>query len=128
MSTTIIFNDLSSEQIETVKAFAHAVKSKSKKDIECRHIDGNWGDIVDDGQMNVLYTYRIKPQPKIVPFTFEDAKRLIGQTIIIKEKNEYAVVISVHENFVETKNDKFGFGYLEQYCTFLDGSPIGKKE
>jgi len=78
-----------------------------------------------------LYTpiVRIKPEPKYIPFTFEDAEFLIGKLIKDKHTNSIFIIIGVNavgimitiDNYISFKN------LLENY-TFLDGSPCGKIE
>ena len=131
MTTLLHLEDFTPEQIETVKAFALAVKSKSKKDIECRHIDGSWGDAVINDEMDILYDYRIKPQPKLIPFDFNDADKLRDKWIEshdFMETGGQLQIIGITSSGVLTITREIRFPDLLSNFTFLDGSPCGKKE
>lgn len=71
--------------------------------------------------------FRIKPEQKLVPFTFEDAEFLIGKVIVSKDKALYHTIsrVSMSE---ETSDSKVNRGYqnLFESFNFLDGSPCGK--
>ena len=76
--------------------------------------------------------YRIKPEPKCVPFTFEDAKFLIGKTITEHPKYSGKVVrmiTGVYERGVDinlSKSTILSFESLLENYVFIDGSPCGK--
>ena len=72
----------------------------------------NWGD----------YSYRVKPEPEYIPFTFEDAEFLIDKAVK-KKKQNYLAVITWCYNGATNMGD---FKNLLEYYTFLDGSPCGK--
>ena len=73
-------------------------------------------------------TYRIKPEPKIVPFTFEDdlvGKVVIGKSQLFKEIK--SIINGQGENNVKVSgSDWMTYEDLLNTCTFLDGSPCGK--
>lgn len=72
----------------------------------------NWGD----------YSYRVKPEPEYIPFTFEDAEFLIDKIV----KHETKPIIEKLISFgLESANAIFYEELLENF-TFLDGSPCGK--
>lgn len=66
--------------------------------------------------------YRVKPEPKYVPFSFEDAEFLIGKIIRRRVKN---LIISIYYCDDERASGISYKDLLENY-TFLDGSPCGK--
>ena len=128
MITSLPLEDFTPDQIETVKAFALAVKSKSKKNIECRHIDGNWGGIVISDEMNILYNYRIKPQPKLIPFDYSDAERLMERIVKSKNIKTTKMIIALSDADVSVSGQWISYRTLLNEFLFLDGSPCGKKE
>jgi hypothetical protein len=76
-----------------------------------------------------------KPESKIVPFTFEDAGKLIGKSIRNKGTGNLFLIVSVHQEGISTTNDvqslehKIGIRSFENifmFYEFLDGSPCGK--
>ena len=74
------------------------------------------------------YNYRVKPQPKYVPFTFEDAKDLIGKAVIKKGATLVKQIIVVNENEVGFDANNVSFQSLLEFYTFLDDTPCGKLE
>ena len=73
------------------------------------------------------YNYRVKPEPKYVPFTFEDAKDLIGKVIKSKKDNTVASIVMCTSLAVYYGSDSgCKYGYLFTEFTFLDGTPCGK--
>ena len=71
--------------------------------------------------------YRIKPEPKLVPFTFEDVDLLIGKAVKSKTKNVITLIQVVYPKNVMMH----GFDTISYYCLlqnweFIDGSPCGK--
>lgn len=82
--------------------------------------------------------YRVKPEPKLIPFTFEDADKLIGKAIIdktalINSKFHSVSVFLITEinnnGFVKLGNKTNSMTHLNDllsYYVFLDGSPCGK--
>ncbi len=77
----------------------------------------NWGE----------FDYRIKPQPKYVPFTFEDWELFLGKTVFGKSEKNCCGII----NYCDTEVVLFGTRYHNYYdffhlFTFPDGTPCGK--
>ena len=74
-----------------------------------------------------LYEFRIKPERKLVPFTFEDAEFLIGNVIVSKDKTLYDTIsrVSMSEEASGSKVNR-GYQNLFESFNFLDGSPCGK--
>lgn len=71
---------------------------------------------------------RIKPQPKLVPFTFEDNLLFRDKWIYDKEKELPGVmrIISYNDSNVHVEFGAIGYIHLlNKYC-FEDGSPCGK--
>ena len=128
MSTTIIFNDLTPVQIETVKAFAHAVKNQSPIDVEFYVGNNEWKSKPIEQFFSIHSKYRIKPQPKIVPFTIDDSEKLIGKTVKAKDRRTLKIISTVNDDGLQVGVSWCSYRELLNDCTFLDGSPCGKKE
>ena len=71
--------------------------------------------------------YRIKPKPKYVPFTFEDAEEFMNKTVIAKDKSRYGVITYVKDEVVVIGRSSRSYKWLFDEFTFLDGSPCGKE-
>jgi hypothetical protein len=98
------------------------------KEIEIKNINGDWvtlkGCII-----NIYdYEYRVKPDVKYVPFTFQDAKDLIRKVICHKCKKKVAQINVIYSEYIGIDADNIRFERLLQDFEFLDGSPCGKLE
>ena len=72
--------------------------------------------------------YRIKPKPKLVPFTFEDNK-LFRDKWIYSKINEFPGVLrilSYNNSNIHVAFRAIGYSSLLRDCEFEDGSPCGK--
>lgn len=85
---------------------------------------------------NAVYSgyhdFRIKPEKKLIPFTWEDREKLIGKYVKSKNGN---IITSINGLMKEGNgnirinlffNTVENWSLLEGY-TFLDGSPCGKE-
>ena len=70
------------------------------------------------------YDYRIKPQPKFVPFDEKDD--LIGKIVRNEETNSSYLIIGQTNGGLLIGNGNCSYGFLFQRYTFLDGSICGK--
>lgn len=73
--------------------------------------------------------YRIKPQPKVVPFDLEeDAEKLIWKAVKSIKTSHCYVITGLHSNsgIVTVGDTSYYIESLLKYYTFLDGSPCGK--
>ena len=75
-----------------------------------------------DSIFNYNY-YRIKPEPKLVPFKFSDAKFLLGK--IVKGRSCIFIISNVSEHGIYNSLGNYTFKELLNNCTFEDGSPCG---
>jgi len=118
---------------ETAKELLPILEAYSEgKSIQCRR-DFNWIDLPDLSLSNLqdylrnIIALRVKPESQYRPFTFEDAPLFIGKSIVLKSKQRYDTLISIHKGN-ETITCSQGFvtfrGLFEKW-TFLDGSPCG---
>ena len=71
--------------------------------------------------------YRVKPQPKLVPFDFSDAEQLIGKAVRNKYVKKLQLIVHVGDSVI-LSNNKYPtfFSELLKNYEFLDGSPCGK--
>ena len=77
--------------------------------------------------------YRIKPEPKYVPFTFSSACKygeygLIGKTLKHKCVNHIAVIVTVSLDGVRIGHDWRTYKELFSNYEFEDGTPCGTLE
>ena len=100
---------------------------KDGKIIQCKSLStGIWHD-TNEPSFDIMYEYRVKPEPKLVPFTYLDAKDLIGKAVIGKIDKSVRLIGVVTENDVILSNGSHltSFRNLLDCYLFLDGSPIG---
>ena len=104
-----------------IKAYSEGkeIQISKRLDGEYRDIDGPYFDSSDS-------FYRIKPEKKLVPFTFEDADFLLGKTVVLKSTKSKRVIVGVLETGVICGNAHWSFQeFLDEY-TFNDGMKCGK--
>lgn len=101
--------------------------------IEYRVNNSKWITFVNIAGDNITWNldgskleFRIKPEQKLVPFTFEDAESLIGKIIVSKDKSVYETINQLNINEINCSGYCYEYQYLLNYFTFLDGSPCGK--
>ena len=74
-----------------------------------------------------VYEYRIKKEPKRVPYTYDDAGELIGKAFKIKSETRMYLISCVTKGLVfSSDHASFSFENFLKKCTHLDGSPCGK--
>jgi hypothetical protein len=91
--------------------------------------DGNiWVKLDDLYLTDAPEDYKIAPEKKYIPFTFEDRAQFRGRWIKDKETNEenQIIRISEEEGEFETIEQKISFMFAFDNFVFLDGSPFGK--
>jgi hypothetical protein len=88
---------------------------------------GEWSDI-KDVSFDEKTDYRIKPQPKLIPFDFSDAEMLIGRAVRSKDGSMVGLITKVGVG-AELKISEGSYYYAELLSrfTFLDGEPCGKE-
>lgn len=79
------------------------------------------------GNFNFPYFVLEKVEEKYVPYTLEDAEKLIGKSIKSKDGSVFCSIVYISENEVY-RGDRFRINFLEllNNWTELDGSPLGK--
>lgn len=95
--------------------------------IEYRNFDSNvWQEISNPNWMAYI-EYRIKQEPKLVPFDADDAKKIVGK--IVKNTSiepTFSIITTANSNEVIIGSTPFNYDTLFKYFTFSDGSPCGK--
>ena len=91
------------------------------KQIQSKTSETEWQTCMDPKWFDCC-EYRIKPDKKLVPFTFEDRKLFIGQIIQSKTCQRIELISSATLNHVNGTT----YRSLLENWTFLDNSPCGK--
>lgn len=103
------------------------------KDLQCKHKTHS----PDIPWENALYPtfssdliYRVKPEPKYIPFTFEDRDMFKDRWIYSKEYGNLTKIIHIEDDSVRSvtigTGDAFSYSELLNLYTFEDGTPCGK--
>ena len=71
-------------------------------------------------------TYRIKPEPKLIPFDYNDD--LVGKVVKHKKINFKSTIASQYNDCCGLSGNLVSYGELLNDYTFLDGKPCGKYE
>ena len=87
-----------------------------------KSLNGVWYD-TNEPSFDITYEYRVKPEPKLVPFKFSDAKFLLGK--IVKGRSCIFIISNVSEHGIYNSLGNYTFKELLNNCTFEDGSPCG---
>jgi hypothetical protein len=108
------------EMLPILKAYAEG------KTIQVLFLDGIWHDIIDPEFGSTYSKYRIKPENKLVPFTYED--NLIGKLVIGKIASERVMITGqTLEHAFLCGNETCSYKYLFANFVFEDGYPCGKE-
>lgn len=81
------------------------------------------------GKWDEAYEYRFKPEePEYVPYTFEDAKELIGKPVKNKKLDFMYLIIDIDSSGVRmgTSSLLYPYSNLLEHYTDIDGNPLGK--
>lgn len=92
-------------------------------------VDGIWDEmniILDNGIRGFNFQdfeFRIKPEKKLVPFTWEDRELFRGKWVMDRYSTTEFILYIIEEKYVS------GLSYKELFedYMFLDGSPCGKE-
>ena len=110
------------ELLPIIKAFSEG------KVIEFSRLNLEDWNVCENPEFMDYNKYRIKPQPKLVPFTFED-NLLFRDKWIYSKINEFPGVLrilSYNNSNVHIEFRAIGYLSLLRDCEFEDGSPCGK--
>jgi len=72
------------------------------------------------------YEYRIKPQPRLVPFIFEDRDLFKDRWFKFKNCSTLCKITGMNKDEVYFGEHIFSYESLLKYFTFEDNSPCGK--
>ena len=120
---------LAKELLPIIKAYSEG------KDIQCKHKDdidtsNKWVDANYPNWNTEYVIYRIKPEPKYIPFTFEDRNMFKDRWIYSKEYENLTKIIHIEDDSVRSvtigTGDDFSYSELLNLYTFEDGTPCGK--
>lgn len=82
--------------------------------------------IATDPSWNKFSKYRIKPEPKYIPFTWEDREELRGKWLKRKDYNVEKLPTTICNKDVMIGDQFYSYKELLKDFTFLDGTPCGK--
>ena len=110
---------------ELLKAYGEGktIQVKSK-------IGTKWLDTLEP-RFEFLYNeYRIKPEPKYIPFTFEDSKLFRDKWVYLKAQKTLTRIIHIQDDLIRSvtigTGEYFSYSELLRSFEFEDGSPCGK--
>lgn len=110
------------EKIKVMQAFADG------KEVEIRHkTTQEFSETKNPTWDWLMNDYRIKEEPKYVPYTYNDAKELIGKVVVKKESKVMAMIVGVNREYVNVA----GYGnvpFIDMLNNFTDlnSNPLGK--
>jgi hypothetical protein len=103
---------------EVIEAFKNGGVVQAK-------INGNFV-FIENPIFDLKSEYRIKEEPKYVPFDFSDAEKLIGSVVKLKDRNLVIQITGVKDEGVIRGQMHVSYDLLLEDYTFLDGSVCGK--
>ena len=106
--------------LDVIAAFANG------KTIEHKSIGAGCWDIDENPSFAFPHQYRIKPQPKLVPFTFEDNLLFRDRWVVFNKTGSIWRIEGVVRNGVYINGFRYPYVLLFQEYKFDDGSPCGK--
>lgn len=89
-------------------------------------LDGKYSDVYSPSFDSSDSFYRVKPEKKLVSFTFEDADFLLGKTVVLKSTGSKRIIVGVVETGVTVGNGFWSFYEFRKEYTFNDGTSCGK--
>jgi hypothetical protein len=96
------------------------------REVQLRLSIDEW--IIDDSPSFLEHQdYRIKPDPKLIPFDFSDAEILIGRAVKSKDGKIVSVITNLTIDIVWLGDERIFYDELLSDYTFLDGTPCGQK-
>ncbi len=97
------------------------------KTIQYENGKDDWTDNDDSDVPDLDFScinYRVKPETKYIPFTFDDAKDLIGKVVV--DKHSIATIDYLDVNGCTVSMTSWTYEEMLERYTFLDGTPCGK--
>ena len=105
------------EKLPLIRAFAEG------KGIQIK-LQKGWVDNNNPTFDDTIELYRIKPEPKMIPFTYEDD--LVGRVVQAKNSRTKSLITEQGIDGIYCGDTFSSYNALFTDCQFLDGSPCGK--
>ena len=83
-------------------------------------------ELADIDKLNPVYMYRIKSEPKLVPFTFEDKDLFKNKWFKLKTTSGLFKASYIDKSLIAIGASQNSYSELMQLFEFEDGSPCGK--
>ena len=91
--------------------------------------NGRWINLTEPGFACEPDQYRIKPEPKLVPFTFEDRELFRDKWVKVKGvDSEYKINKIAFDQIQIGWNGNYKYETALEQLKFADGKPFGKYE
>lgn len=112
------------ELLSIIEAF-----TKNKVIQYCDNNKNIWID-TDEPRWGDYVKYRIKPEPKYIPFTFEDMKSVRDKWIYFNNDTKRLIKINTYSTqgivfSINTNNSYYNYDDLLKFFSFEDGTPCG---
>ena len=86
---------------------------KNDETIQVKNLSTDiWYD-TNDPSFDIKYEYRVKPKSKLIPFTYLDAKDLIGKAVIGKTDKSVRLIGVVVENGIMLSNGTHLISFID---------------
>ena len=109
------------------KEFLPMVKALADgKIIQIKDKYDEWKDLKAPSFCEEVCNYRIKPEPKLVPFTFEDNPLFRDRWIVLNKTGSIWRIEVITRNAVYINGSRCSYDLLFRQYKFDDGSPCGK--
>jgi hypothetical protein len=117
------YSNATIDQAQIIREIMDAVLQGKEVQI---HKESNWVNVGEDPDLMLVLAYpcRVKPEPEYIPFTFEDAKDLIGKVVV--DKHSIATIDYLDVNGCTVSMTSWTYEAVLERYTFLDGTPCGK--
>jgi hypothetical protein len=112
------------ELLPVITAFAEGKKVRTRD----KGTQDEWIEIKGEPSWYPNQEYDVMPEPKYVPFTFEDAEVFVGKTVIAKDKSCGGVITYFNKSKMLIGVFDTKYNVLLRDYLFLNGSPCGKLE
>lgn len=97
------------------------------KSIECRPLTNpNWTDVWDPSWNFDKFEYRVKTQPKLIPFDLNDD--LINKEVYSNEYFIKGIITAQTSGYIHLGGNVYSYLTLYNKFKFKDGKPCGKHE
>lgn len=113
-----------------MKAYAEGKEIQFK---DTYYAFGVWEDFDQSKTLSFnwsTHSYRVRPESKYIPFTYEDREQLRGKWVKYKDggspnKREH-VITGIDVNGITTQTDRFSYAQLLEIMIFTNDVPCGK--